>query len=177
MLDKLEGSNKTFNLTLSSPSNATLGSPSAETVTIVETPLTGAVVDPATDVVLPANGTPINTFSNWNMSLAAEVSGAAVSQYSWSFTGASDAGSISGSTSYKPTFTWGSFTGAARTDTVTLTETATIAGSGGKEDYTQSYLFTVAGTDSPAWSTAPTSGRRKPLRRPRYHQSARARLK
>src|SRR4029077_18202645 len=152
-----ESSNRTFTATLSNPTNATLGSPSVDTVTIVNTPLTSAVVDLNTDVVLPSNGTPINTFSTWAMSLAAEVSGAAVSTYSWSFSLASDASSISGSSTYNTSFTWSSFTGAARTDTISLTETAVISGSGGSEQLTQTYPFKVIATDSPANGTAPTS--------------------
>jgi hypothetical protein len=40
-----------------------------------------AVVDVNTNVVLPANGATINSFSNWSMSLQAQVSGVAVTSY------------------------------------------------------------------------------------------------
>jgi len=83
MLDHKESSDVNFSVTLSSPSNATLGSPSTATVTIVESPLLGPVVDLNADVILPSNGTPIITFGTWNMSLAAELSGATLPSYSW----------------------------------------------------------------------------------------------
>jgi RHS repeat-associated protein len=157
MLDHKESSNVNFSLQLSSPSNAALGSAITDTVTIVETPLVAPVVDLKSDVVLPSNATPINSFSTWNMSLAAEVSGADYASYQWDFSGATDAGSITGSTSYDPTFTWANFSGS-RTDTVALTETVNVPGANGWEELTQDYVFKVAGTDSTAWvSSSPTS--------------------
>src|SRR5713101_5354202 len=59
-----------------------------------------AVLDMPTNVVLPSNGTPINSFSNWTMSLEAQVAGVSVTSYVWNFSSAADAGSISGLTSY-----------------------------------------------------------------------------
>ena len=117
MLNKKENSNLTFTATLSGPVNATLGSGQTDTATIVNTPLTSAVVDLNADIALPSNGTPINTFSNWGMKLAAEISGAAVSSYSWSLSQPSYAGTLYQSTGYNPTFTWSSFTGASNRGT------------------------------------------------------------
>src|SRR6516162_9401839 len=117
------------------------------------TMLTGtlAVLDVNTNVVLPSNGTTINSFSNWAMSLQAQVSGVAVTSYSWSFASAPDAGSISGSSSYSVQFSWASFTGAPRTDTISVTANY----SGGS--LTQTFTYSVTATNSPAWSSAPTS--------------------
>src|SRR6516162_7008628 len=117
------------------------------------TMLTGtlAVLDVNTNVVLPSNGTTINSFSNWAMSLQAQVSGVAVTSYSWNFASAPDAGSISGSSSYNVQFTWASFTGAPRTDTISVTANY----SGGS--LTQTFTYSVTATNSPAWSSAPTS--------------------
>src|SRR5579859_1849943 len=110
-----------------------------------------AVLDLATNEVLPSNGTPINSFSNWSMSLQAQVSGVSVTSYSWNFSSASDAGSISGSSSYNVQFSWNSFTGAPRTDTISVTANY----SGGS--LTQTFTYHVTATNSPAWSSAPTS--------------------
>jgi YD repeat-containing protein len=107
-----------------------------------------AVVDVNTNVVLPSNGTPINTFANWAMSLQAQVAGAAVTGYSWNFSQAPDAQNVTGSSNYNAQFTWASFTGQARTDKISVTETS----SGGQVTHT--YAFTVVPTSSPAWSTA-----------------------
>ena len=117
------------------------------------TMLTGtlAVLDVNTNVVLPSNATTINSFSNWAMSLQAQVSGVAVTSYSWSFASAPDAGSISGSSSYSVQFSWASFTGAPRTDTISVTANY----SGGS--LTQTFTYSVTATNSPAWSSVPTS--------------------
>ena len=55
MLGHKQTGNKNFTITLSSPVNATLGTPQTDTLTIVETLLTSAVVDRNKDVVLPTN--------------------------------------------------------------------------------------------------------------------------
>ena len=114
MLDHKESSNVNFTLWLSSPANATLGTWSCDIVTIVEAPVFADVVDQNADIVLPDNGTPIDSFSEWNMSLEAELSGANNATYNWSFAGATDATGISSTTSYNPTFTWATFTGSRR---------------------------------------------------------------
>ena len=110
-----------------------------------------SVLDPSTNLVLPSNNTPINSFSNWSMSLQAQVSGVAVTSYSWNLSSAADAGSITGSSTYNVQFTWASFTGAPRTDTISVTANY----SGGS--ITHSYTFQLTATNSPAWSSAPTS--------------------
>ena len=110
-----------------------------------------AVLDVNTGQVLPANGTPLTSFSKWAMNLQAQVAGAAVTGYSWNLGGAADAGSISGIASSTLQFTWATFTGGPRTDTIALTVTT----AGGSK--TLSYTFQVIGTDAPAWSNAPTA--------------------
>jgi RHS repeat-associated protein len=110
------------------------------------------VLDANNDVVLPSNGTPIYSFSNWSMSLEAQVSGASVTSYSWDFSKAPDAQGITGATSYNAQFSWASFTSSnANSDTITLTETA------GSSQITQSYNFTVQPTNAPSWTSDPTS--------------------
>jgi hypothetical protein len=109
------------------------------------------VLDVNNDVVLPSNGTPINSFSTWAMNLQAQVWGASASSYSWNFSAAPDATGITGASTYDVQFSWASFTGAARTDTVSVTETSGI------NHVTHSYTFTVSATNSPAWSSAQTS--------------------
>jgi RHS repeat-associated protein len=102
-------------------------------------------------VVTP--GTADNEFSNWSMDLRAQVSGANVSTYSWSTTNAPDATSITGASTYNLKFTWANFSGAARTDTIVVTETPTVGSA-----LTQTLTFDVASTSSPAYTaSAPTS--------------------
>jgi len=91
-------------------------------------------------------------FSTWSMSLEAQVSGATASSYSWSMTNAPDTTSVSGASTYHLTFNWSSFTGAARSDSITLTET--------NSDSTHNVItltFNVTSTSSPAYSSAVTS--------------------
>jgi hypothetical protein len=104
------------------------------------------VVDSNANLVLPSNNTPINSLSNWGMSLQAQVSGAAVTSYSWTL--GSDAVSVSGTSSYNVQFSWASFTGAPRTDTISVTANY----SGGS--VTQTFTYHVTATNSPAWSSA-----------------------
>ncbi len=92
-----------------------------------------------------------NDFSNWPVDLRAQVSGATVGTYTWDTTGATDATSVTGASTYRLQFTWGSFTGAARTDAITLTEDFVGGGS-----QSQTFHFVVSATDSPAWSAPPT---------------------
>ncbi len=92
-----------------------------------------------------------NDFSNWPEDLRAQVSGATVGTYTWDTTGATDATSVTGASTYQLQFTWGSFTSAARTDAITLTEDFVGGGS-----QSQTFHFVVTATDSPAWSAPPT---------------------
>jgi RHS repeat-associated protein len=157
LLNKKEGSNLTFTATLSSPTNATLGATTTDTVTIVNTPLTSAAVDVNAYLVLPPNApvnTPINTFSGWSMSVKAQTDGAIVSSYSWSFNTGSDATFINNSNGYNLTWNWASFNGAARTNTLTLTLVAAIPGSAGSEQITHSFTFLVNAQDSPAYASS-----------------------
>src|SRR6516165_5266829 len=103
------------------------------------------------NVVTP--GVTEHEFSNWSMDLRAQVSGATVSTYSWNMTSAPDATSVSGTSTYRLQFTWANFSGAARTDTISITETPTVGSA-----VTQTLTFLVASTSSPAYvSTPPTS--------------------
>jgi len=91
-------------------------------------------------------------FSTWSMSLEAQVSGATASTYSWSMTNAPDTTSVSGASTYHLTFSWSSFTGVARSESIKLTET--------NSDTTQNIItltFNVTSTSSPAYSSAVTS--------------------
>jgi hypothetical protein len=107
------------------------------------------VIDNNANLILPSNTTPINSFSSWSMSLQAQVSGVAVTSYSWTL--GPDATSISGSSSYNVQFSWASFTGNVRIDTISVTANY----SGGS--VTQTFTYHVTATNSPAWSSAPTS--------------------
>jgi RHS repeat-associated protein len=113
----------------------------------------------ANKAVVVTPGTPENEFSNWTADMRAQVSGATVSTYSWTFTSAPDATSITGSTTYRAQWTWGNFTGATRTDTVVVTETPTVGSA-----ITQTLTFKVASTSSPAYTaSAPTSSSTWPV--------------
>jgi hypothetical protein len=106
----------------------------------------------ANKAIVVTPGTTENEFSNTAMDLRMQVSGATVSTYSWDLTNAPDTTGVSGSSTYNLTFTWKSFTGAAKTETIVAKETPQ-----GGSQVTQTLTFLVAGTNSPAWSTAPTS--------------------
>jgi hypothetical protein len=86
------------------------------------------------------------------MDLRMQVSAATVSSYSWDYSGAPDVTGASGASTYNLTFTWTSFTGTARSETIIAKETPQ-----GGSQVTQTLTFLVAGTNSPAWSTIPTS--------------------
>jgi RHS repeat-associated protein len=110
------------------------------------------VYDANKGVVLPSV-VPINDFSTWAMDLRAQVSGTTVSSYSWDLSHAPDATSISGQTSYRLQFTWASFTGQPRTDTISLTTTNSDS-----SHNTITLTYQVTATNSAAWaSTPPTS--------------------
>ncbi|HTU23455.1 MAG TPA: hypothetical protein VMG10_35795, partial [Gemmataceae bacterium] len=110
------------------------------------------VLDLNTGETVPAN-VPLNTFSTWSEDLLAQASGGAVSSYSWNVSQAPDLTDVSGTTTANLQGTWASFTGAARTDTISVTETPQSGSS-----ITQTMTFEVAGTNSPAYSSSqPTS--------------------
>jgi RHS repeat-associated protein len=92
---------------------------------------------------------PNRDFAGWAADLKAQVSGAAVLSYSWDLSGAPDATGVTGTGTYHLQFTWGSFTGPARTETISLTTTFADG------SQTQTFTFRVDGTDSPAWTSAP----------------------
>ncbi len=110
------------------------------------------VLDMNTGETIPANVT-LNTFSTWSENLLAQVSGTTVSSWSWNTTNAPDLTNITGAGTANLQGTWTSFTGTARTDTVSVTETDTS-----HHQMTQTMTFEVAGTNSPAYSSSrPTS--------------------
>ncbi len=106
----------------------------------------------ANKAIVVTPGVTEHEFSNWSMSLMAQVSGATVSTYSWNTSSAPDATSISGATTYNLTFTWANFSGAARTDTISVTETPTVGSA-----ITQTLTFLVNSTSSPAYVSTPVT--------------------
>jgi RHS repeat-associated protein len=102
-------------------------------------------------LTVPANTT-LNSFSKWGENLLANVSGATVSSYSWNLTNAPDATNVTGSSSQNLQLTWATFTGAARSDTIVLTTTNSDS-----THAVQTLVYQVAGSDSPAYSTRPTT--------------------
>ena len=72
----------------------------------------------ANKAIVVTPGTTENEFSNTAMDLRMQVSGATVSTYSWDLTNAPDASGATGTSTYKLTFTWANFSGAAKTDTI-----------------------------------------------------------
>jgi RHS repeat-associated protein len=110
------------------------------------------VLDMNTGETIPANAT-LNTFSTWSENPLAQVSGGAVQSYSWNVSQAPDLTNVSGTTTANLQGTWASFTGPARTDTISVTETPQVG-----QAQTQTITFVVAGTNSPAFSSSrPTS--------------------
>src|SRR5262249_39158292 len=101
-------------------------------------------------VVTPGGGPP--HLSTRALGLRPPGSGGTLSPYRSGPRPAPHAPSGSGTGTYRLQFTWASFTGAARTDTITLTTTNTDS-----TQQTQTLTFQVAATNSPAWSSAPTS--------------------
>jgi YD repeat-containing protein len=91
-------------------------------------------------------------FSDWSVDLRAQVSGAPVTGYAWSFNHPGDVAGVTGDTTYNVQFTWDSFTGDPKEEAVTLTTTFA-----GPVSQAQTFHFLVAATDSPAYSTAPTA--------------------
>jgi hypothetical protein len=92
-----------------------------------------------------------DSFSNWTEELHADVScsnSAVAVTYAWDFTNAPDAGSTSGGTTYKATWTWNNFSGAVRSDSVKITVSGT-----GVSSVSQTIVFNVASTSSPAYVT------------------------
>jgi hypothetical protein len=89
-------------------------------------------------------------FATYAVDLRAQVSGATVQTDSWDVSQAPDATAVTGQSTYRLQFTWRSFTGAARSNQITLT--TTNVGGGG---LSQTLTFSVIATDSPAWSSTP----------------------
>jgi hypothetical protein len=104
------------------------------------------VLDMKNGETIPANTT-LSTFSTWNENLLAQVSGADVLSYSWDISKAPDLTSVSGQNTINLQGPWAPFTGAARTDTITVTETPVGYPMGNQLSQTMTFL--VAGTNSP----------------------------
>ncbi|TMQ29138.1 MAG: hypothetical protein E6K70_26140, partial [Planctomycetota bacterium] len=114
------------------------------------------VVDQNNGLVLSPN-VPVNDFSTYGVTLDAEYVATGTignaTAYSWDVSNATDATNVSGTSTYRLTFTWATFTGAARSDTVKVTVT-----SADTTQTSKSIKFIVAGTSSPAYSaTRPTT--------------------
>src|SRR5262249_17985400 len=92
-------------------------------------------------------GVTAHRFSTWAMDLRAQVQGGTGQTCSWNLTQAPDATNVTGANTYRLQFTWASFTGAARTDTITITTTNT-------DGFQQSrtLTFKVNATDSSGWT-------------------------
>jgi RHS repeat-associated protein len=109
------------------------------------------VLDANNALVLRDGGT-YHDFSTYAVDLYAQVSGGAVLYYNWDLSGAPDAQNITGTSTYHLHFTWQSFVGMERTDTIIV---AAPTGGGLNE---QTLTFKVVGTDSPAnYSPRPTT--------------------
>jgi YD repeat-containing protein len=107
----------------------------------------------ANKAIVVTPGVTQHDFANWPVDLRAQVASATVSTYSWNLSSAPDATSVSGSSTYRLQFTWANFSGSARTDTISVTETPTVGSA-----ITQTLTFKVASTSSPAYvATPPTS--------------------
>jgi RHS repeat-associated protein len=106
------------------------------------------VLDFNNGLTLPTNVT-LNNFANWPVDLLAQTSGVTVSSYTWNVSQAPDLLHVSGTLTANLQGTWNNYSGPARSDKITLTETPT-AGS----PITQTYNFQVAGNPG---MTPPTS--------------------
>lgn len=95
----------------------------------------------ANDAIAVTPGVVEHEFSGWSVDLRAQVSGATVASYSWDLSQAPDAVNVTGQNGYRLQFTWASFQGSARTDTIRITTTNTDA-----TQLTQTRTFQVAGT-------------------------------
>src|SRR5262249_28157964 len=100
--------------------------------------------------VLLTPGVPQNDFSTWSVSLYAQVFAGTVSTYSWDLTNAPDATSVSGTSSYNLTFSWASFTGGPRSDSIVITTTNVD-----NSQQTQTLTFYVWGTDTKGYAASP----------------------
>jgi RHS repeat-associated protein len=95
----------------------------------------------ANDAIVVTPGVVEHEFSGWSVDLRAQVSGAAVSSYSWDLSEAPDAVNVTGQNSYRLQFKWASFQGPARTNTIRITTT-----NADSTQFTQTLAFQVAGT-------------------------------
>jgi hypothetical protein len=103
----------------------------------------------ANKAIVVTPGVTNQEFSQYAVDLRAQTTGA-VSSYSWNTSQAPDATNVSGASTYRLQFTWATFTGSARTDTISLTTTFADT-----TQITQSYTFQVTSNGSPAWSSTP----------------------
>src|SRR5581483_8546079 len=116
------------------------------------------ILDNSTGMVLTPN-VPVNDFSTYTVQLDADLAkipvfggGFGTPSYSWDLSSATDASSVSGSSSYRLNFTWASFSGATRTDTITVNITD------GTNNISEMIVFHVASTSNAGYSaTQPTT--------------------
>jgi YD repeat-containing protein len=141
--------------TAPSPWNVSLPTPPVVRPPVQRGPHLNNSADPlwvldANKAIVVTPGVTEHEFSTRNMDLRAQVSGATVATYNWDLSQAPEAASVAGQGTYRLQFSWASFTGAARTDTITLTTTNTD-----NSQQTQVLTFQLDGTDSPAWTATP----------------------
>jgi hypothetical protein len=109
------------------------------------------VLDLNDGLTLPSNVT-LNSYSDWQENLLAQVSGTAVASYQWNVSQAPDLTNVSGTTTANLQGTWQRFTGSASFDTISVTETPKVG-----QAPTLSFTFEVASVNSPARGTRPTT--------------------
>jgi YD repeat-containing protein len=109
------------------------------------------VLDANKGIVLTA-GYAQNDFASWAVDLRAQVSGSTISTYSWDLSGASLATSVSGSSTYRLQFTWGSPSTTSATQTIVLTATDTSS-----VNHTETLTFTVWKSTSAYYASTPVT--------------------
>jgi YD repeat-containing protein len=108
--------------------------------------LTVYVQDNLNGLILTPNAS-VNDFSTYNVQLDANVTESLTTTptISWDLSHAPDASGASGTSSFHLSFSWASFTGTARTDSVKVTVTS------GTTQVSQTISFLVSSTSSPAY--------------------------
>jgi hypothetical protein len=99
------------------------------------------VLDAQNAIVLDPNVIK-HDYSTYNVDLRAQVSGASVQSYTWTFDNSTDYTNVTGTYSYDLQFRWGTFTGVHD-------HLITLAYSTGSQNYSYGFPFRVYGTDSP----------------------------
>jgi RHS repeat-associated protein len=131
------------------------GAHPAATVGVSTSLATLYVMDNVKGLVLTPN-VAANDFSTYTVQLDADLvkippaigSGFGTPSYSWNLSSATDASSVSGSSSYRLNFTWASFSGATRTDSITINITD------GTNNISETVVFHVASTSAAGYSAS-----------------------